>query len=248
MTKGIQLAVGLAVALSLGVVGGAQRSADQWPNHQHNSNFSPAAQITPENVARLVPAWTHNYGGGTMPDGGFVGLDFRFEVQPLHVGDTLYISTPASMANPDLKSTVTALEPETGRVIWKYESPRRIHGRGLAYWPGNGTVGPRVFFATDQGYLVGLDVRTGRPAEGFGRGGEIDVYLGVVSPEVGESRRGTYTVPNPVAGYRNLLITGARPGAQPPPPPPNAAPPKVAGTLRVPSPSRLRPVPGERET
>lgn len=219
MTKVIQLVAGLGIALSISVVGGAQRSTDQWPNHQHNSNFSPATQITPENVARLVPAWTHHYGGGTMADGGFVALDYRFEVQPLHVGDTLYISTPASMTHPDLKSTVTALEPETGRVIWKYESPRRIHGRGLAYWPGNGTVGPRLFFATDQGYLVGLDARTGRRAEGFGQGGEIDVYVGVVSPEVGESRRGTYTVPNPVAVYRNLLIAGARPGELPPPQP-----------------------------
>jgi quinoprotein glucose dehydrogenase len=102
MTRGMQLAVGVGITLSIGAVGGAQRGTDQWPNHQHNSNFSPAAEITPENVARLVPAWTHNYGGGTLADGGFVGLDYRFEVQPLHVGDTLYISTPASMTNPDL--------------------------------------------------------------------------------------------------------------------------------------------------
>ncbi len=38
------------------------------------------------------------------------------------------------------------------------------------------------------------------------------MYVGAVSPEVGESRRDTFTVPNPVTVFRNLLVTGARPG------------------------------------
>jgi hypothetical protein len=38
-------------------------------------------------------------------------------------------------------------------VLWQYTSPRPIHGRGLAYWPGNATAGPRLYFATDQGDL-----------------------------------------------------------------------------------------------
>ncbi len=211
--------VGAGLVLCAVAMVAAQAPSDQWPNHQHNSNYSALAQITPENVSRLVPAWTHNYGAGTMPDGGFVGLDYRYEIQPLHIGGVLYITTPASTSAPALKATVTALEPETGRVIWKYESPRNIHGRGLAYWPGNGTVGARLYFATDKGYLVGLDIRTGRPAEGFGRGGELDAYIGVVSPAVGETRRDTYTIPNPVVVYRNLLIAGGRPGEQPPPQP-----------------------------
>src|SRR5256885_1919088 len=70
---------------------------------------------------------------------------------------------------------VTALEPETGRLVWKYSSPRRIHGRGLAYWKGTNTIGPRLFFATDKGYLMGLDIKTGKLAEGFGKSGEVDV-------------------------------------------------------------------------
>ena len=45
----------VAIALSIGVQ--AQRvPADQWPNYQHNSNFSPLTQITPENVSRLTKA------------------------------------------------------------------------------------------------------------------------------------------------------------------------------------------------
>jgi quinoprotein glucose dehydrogenase len=211
------MAAGLLALLSV-VASAQQPPRDQWPNYQHNSNFSPLTQITPANVASLAHAWTFNYGAGSLPAGS-LGLDFRFEIQPLVIGGVMYISTPSSPRDPAVRSTVTALEPETGKVIWQYVSPRNIHGRGLAHWPGNGTVGPRLYFATDQGYLVALDLRTGRLAQNFGTGGEVDAYVGVVSPEVGESRRATFTIPNPVTVFRNLLITGARPGEGTPPQP-----------------------------
>jgi quinoprotein glucose dehydrogenase len=193
-------------------------AADQWPNYQHNSNFSPLTQITPQNVAQLTKAWTFSYGGGSRPSGS-LGLDYRFEVQPLLIGDVMYFSTPASPYNESLTSTVTALEPETGKVIWQYNSPRHIHGRGIAYWKGNATAGPRLYFATDKGYLMALDVKTGKLATNFGKQGELDVYAGVASPEVAETRRDTFTIPNPVTVYKNLLITGARPGEGSPPEP-----------------------------
>ena len=195
-----------------------QQSPDQWPNYQHNSNFSPLTAITPENVKNLVPAWTFNYGAGSSPAGS-LGLDYRFEVQPLLIGGVMYFSTPASPADPNFKSTITALEPETGKVVWQYTTPQRVHGRGLAYWPGNGKIGPRLYFGMDQGYLMAVDMKTGQPAEGFGTNGQIDVYIGVASKEVGESRRSTFTIPNPVSVYRNLIIAGARPGEVGPPQP-----------------------------
>ena len=34
----------------------AEGPADQWPNYQNNSNFSPLTQITPQNVSRLTQA------------------------------------------------------------------------------------------------------------------------------------------------------------------------------------------------
>jgi len=193
-------------------------SIDQWPNYQHNSNFSPLTQITPANVSKLTRAWTFNYGAGSQ-DTGNLGLDYRFEVQPLIIDGIMYISTPASPRDPGVKSTVTALEPETGKVLWQYTSSRRIHGRGLAYWPGTATVPARLFFATDQGYLMGIGLKTGEPVSSFGKGGEIDVYKDVASDVVGESRRDTFTIPNPVTVYKNLLIGGARPGEGLPPQP-----------------------------
>src|SRR5204863_4323067 len=180
-----------------------QQPTDQWPSYQHNSDFSPLTQITPANVKNLALVWTFNYGAGSS-NAGFVGLDYRFEVQPLLIGGVMYISTPASQTDPNLKSTVTALQPETGKIIWQYTSPRRIHGRGLAYWPGSGSVGPRLFFATDQGYLMAVGLKTGELVSSFGKSGAVDVYSGVASEVVGESRRDTFTIPNPVTVYKNL--------------------------------------------
>ena len=108
-------------------------------------------------------------------------------------------------------STVTALEPETGKVIWQYKSPRRIHGRGLAYWKGNGTVGPRLYFATDKGYLMALDMKTGKlGAELRQQAAKSTSTSASPRRRCGESRRDTFTLPNPVTVYKNLLDQRAR--------------------------------------
>ena len=217
--KQTKIILALAIALALSSAPhGQQPAADQWPDYQHNSNYSPLTNITPENVKNLTTAWTFHYGAGSS-EAGNLGLDYRFEVQPLLIGGVLYISTPASPSDPNFKSTIAALEPETGKVIWEYKTPYRVHGRGLAYWPGNGKVGPRLFFGMDQGYLGAVDMKTGQPADGFGSNGQIDVYIGVASKEVGETRRSTFTIPNPVSVYKNLIIAGARPGEVGPPQP-----------------------------
>src|SRR2546425_3556740 len=191
---------------------------NECPTYKYNSIFPPPAKITPANVAQLTRAWTFNYGAGSLPSGN-LGLDYRFEVQPLIIDGVMYISTPGSPRDPKVKSTITALEPETGKVLWQYSSPRNIHGRGLAYWPGTGAIGPRLFFATDKGYLMAVGLKTGELAGGFGNGGEVDVYRDVASEVVGESRRDTFTLPNPLTVYKNLIIGGARPGEGLPPQP-----------------------------
>lgn len=174
---------GIATLLSIDVSHAARAPANQWPSYGQNrgsTNFSPLKQITPANVSRLAPAWSYHYGAGTA-ELGDAGLDYRFEVTPLSIRAVLYFSTPAAPRVPDLKASVTALEPETGKVLWKYESPRNIHGRGLAWWPGDRKTGARLFFATHGGYLEALDLKTGRPPTHFGTEGRVDAYAGVVS-------------------------------------------------------------------
>ncbi len=194
---------------------------NQWPAYGGggaNANYSALTQINNRNVAQLVPSWTYHYGTGPS-QAGDQGLDFRFEGTPLLIGGVMYFSTPASPLRPDLKAAIVALRPESGELLWKYESPLNIHGRGIAYWPGDDKTAPRLVFGTDKGFIVALDMTTGQPAKGFGRGGSIDAYIGLASEVVGESRRNSFTIPNPVTIYKNLLIAGARPGEAGPPGP-----------------------------
>ncbi len=193
----------------------------QWPTYgggPYNQNYSPLTQINKDNVANLQVAWTFNYGTG-QHEMGDAGLDYRFEVTPLLIGGVMYLSTPSHPQAEGVPATITALIPETGEVLWRYESPRNIHGRGIAYWPGDAETAPRIIFATDGGYIMAVNATTGELATDFGLQGVVDAYVGVVSEIVGDSRRSTFTIPNPVTIYKDMIITGARPGEAGPPGP-----------------------------
>jgi len=88
----------------------------------------------------------------------------------------------------------------TGKEIWQYPlggaAPSR---RGVAYWRGDGTNAPRIIFTAGR-RLIALDARTGAPAPGFGKDGEVDMVVPYNSV--------------PLA-YQNLLVVGANtpPGA-----------------------------------
>src|SRR6185503_19848932 len=45
---------------------------------------------------------------------------------------------------------------------------------GVGYWPGDGTLAPRVLFLSNT-RLFALDAATGMPASGFGDNGEVNV-------------------------------------------------------------------------
>ena len=193
--------------------------ADQWPNYHHNSNFSPLAQITPANVSRLTKAWTFNYGVGDTPTVPWVVSTIAFRCSRC---------TLAAFSTSRPLVPLDTLACRQRSLRWSQKPARwcgstRRPGTSMAavsrIGRETGTTGPRLFFATDQGFLMALDLKTGKPATGFGSNGEVDAYVGVVSPEVGETRRDTYTIPNPVTIYKNLIITGARPGEDLPPQP-----------------------------
>ena len=99
---------------------------------------------------------------------------------------------------------VVALQPETGKEIWRYELPEGLASfRGVAYWRGDagsrGTrptsadVPARIFF-TSVRKLIALRADTGALDRTFGSGGHIDLeipYAGV-----------------PVI-YRNVVLMGS---------------------------------------
>jgi glucose dehydrogenase len=107
----------------------APRKGD-WPAYGRDpggTRYSPLDQINTKNVGRLQRAWVYH----TRERGR------AFEVTPLIVDDVLYLATQ--------NQKIVALEPETGKEIWKYDP--RSNGRefrGVAYWPGEKQAGDEV--------------------------------------------------------------------------------------------------------
>ena len=91
-----------------------------WGADPGGTRFTPAAQITPANVAGLSVAWT--YATGAKPrDGGAPAL--AFEVTPLKIGNTLYGCTPHNV--------LFALDPASGKERWRYDP--QTDDKGLAF-------------------------------------------------------------------------------------------------------------------
>ena len=164
---------------------------NDWPAYGHDPGgmrYSPLHQITAVNVATLHRAWTFHTG-----DSGR-----QFETTPIVVAGRMYLSTQTGR--------IVALEPETGKQFWsfdpKVERPREH--RGVAYWPGEAKVSPRIIFGTGDGRLIALDAGTGKPVSTFGDNGEVNLRAGVADL----FPRASYGMTSPPAIYRNLVIVG----------------------------------------
>ena len=118
----------------------------------------------------------------------------------------MYVTTPYHKA--------LALKPETGQVLWSYDVPGdgQPSLRGVEYWPGDGVVGPRIVFGTRDSRLIALDARTGRPAEGFGDKGVVNLrtpeILNGTTPNP-SGYGGNVGMTSPPIVFKNLVITGS---------------------------------------
>ena len=97
---------------------------------------------------------------------------------PLMVDGVLYLSTPLYRA--------VAIDARTGKTLWAHD-PRAYESgmpavaqwrhRGVAYWENDGDA--RIVWATGDGFLIAVDVKTGLPAPDFGDNGRVDLTDGV---------------------------------------------------------------------
>ena len=161
----------------------AVQDGTDWPMYNHElagNRYSPLTQINTTNVAKLATAWSYPLGKDPTAGGVTGGSEFV----PIVVGGVMFATA---------SDRVVALEPETGKEIWRHMlaagSPSR---RGLAYWPGDSTHEPLVLFTSNR-KLVALSAKTGNPVPAFGNGGEA---------EMGQPYNSAPTV------YKHLLIVG----------------------------------------
>ena len=154
---------------------------DVWPTFNGDleaQKFSPAIQITPDNVGGLKKVWeTHT---GDVSDGGHGKPATVWSATPLFVNDTLYLGTPFYR--------ILALEPDTGKVKWTFDphavlkalTQPDLKNRGVAYWqaadPQAGVACEKmVYIGTMDAKLYGVDADTGKPCPRFGKNGMVDV-------------------------------------------------------------------------
>ena len=141
------------------------------PRAQHNwlhpgqdagaTKYSTLDQINTGNVHRLERAWTFNTGDKT----GF------FESTPLVVDGMMYLSA---------QNGVFALDPVTGKQLWKFETAGSTR-RGVSVWPGDATTAARIVVSS-QSKLLALDAKTGRLIKDFGEGGFVEMDAQMQSP------------------------------------------------------------------
>lgn len=200
-----------------GVLLPAGWSQTDWPVLGHDAGamrYSPLDQINAKNVKQLKLAWSFDI-EAPLPANAVIPQFARpaapgrprarrAETVPLVVGHVMYLSTAYNR--------VLALEPETGRKIWEYESPHTPALRGIAYWPGDGSFPPQIVFGTSDGFLVSLNAQTGKLVPGFGDEGMINLRTGVNGDKF---PRRFYGMSSPPAIYKNLVITGANTGEMP---------------------------------
>src|SRR5688500_19063567 len=82
------------------------------------------------------------------------------------------------------RRAVVALGAGTGEMLWMHSlnegkrgegAPRRLSGRGLAYWTDGRE--ERIVYVTPGYQMIALDAKTGQRVSGFGRNGVVDLKL-----------------------------------------------------------------------
>ncbi|WP_460150023.1 glucose/quinate/shikimate family membrane-bound PQQ-dependent dehydrogenase [Pseudomonas sp. S3_A03] len=209
-----------------GMANAAPSQADgDWNSYGRSSfgdRYSPLAQITPENAHKLVPAWT--FRTGDIPGAGDPG-ETTAENTPLKVNGMLYVCTPHSQ--------VIALDPDTGKEIWRFDPKISTQGaenfkgwahmtcRGVSYHDDaayaseqspTGSASPaaaptacpkRIFVPTADTRLIALNADTGKMCEDFGDKGQVDLRA-----NIGSFAPGGYYSTSPPAVTKNLVVIG----------------------------------------
>ena len=105
----------------------------------------------------------------------------RFQATPLMIDGVLYFNTPLSQG--------VAIDAATGKTLWVFNPKTYEQGipamgswaqRGVAYWT-DGDGDERIFWGTENGYLVCVNAKNGQPCADFGSDGSgiIDAQVGI---------------------------------------------------------------------
>ncbi len=181
-----------------------------WPHYGGDLGglrFSPATQITADNVRHLEVAWRYDH--GDVSDGTGELTRTSFNATPILTGDTLYFCTGFNR--------VIALDAETGAERWSFDpklrttrlqGPYPLTCRGVAHWDGGEGAADRcarrIFTGTVDAELIALDAATGEPCADFGGNGRVPLREGI-----GDAEPWEYYVTSPPLAIRDVVVVGA---------------------------------------
>jgi len=228
----------VAGALAQSNGGGSSDLSKEWPTYGHDPGgmrFSPLTQITPANVGQIKVAWVYHMkpagfvapagrfgGGGAAAAGGAVGdtpegpagrggrgrslSGFRpSEDTPLVIDGVMYVATPYSR--------VVALDAVSGKELWAYQLPSGSPStRGVEFWAGDAKTPAQIVFGSSDGKLYSIHAKTGKPNDGFGDNGVVNLN----TPEIMQGLPGRNALTSPPIVYKNLVITGGTTQENPP--------------------------------
>ena len=173
-----------------------------WPAYGHDASgrrYSTLKQIDTKNVSKLKLAWQYGIDPGGIDLNAATRALTSTEAVPIMVGGVLY--------TPTVHRSIVALEPDTGKEIWKYDLGKAgAPLRGVTYWAGDKENPPQVLAGLSDGTLIALNAKTGRLVPGFGSEGTLDLRPGVADkfPNM------PYHMSSPGVIFKNLIITGAQ--------------------------------------
>jgi PQQ-dependent dehydrogenase (methanol/ethanol family) len=143
----------VALGAAAGPVWATGNDAGEWPMPAHDyasTRYSPLAQVTPANAAKLQVAFTFS-----------TGVDKGQEAAPIVVGNTMYLVTPW----PDIVYALDLTKPGAP-VKWKYEPRPEAAAQGVACCDvvnrGAVVANGRLYFNTLDGNTIALDAASGK--------------------------------------------------------------------------------------
>ena len=119
----------------------------------HSSQYSALTQINKSNVSQLEVAWAFPVAGTVI-------------FNPLVVDNVLYLQAS--------NNTLAAVDPATGKELWRKQMPGTFGARGMNYWESPDRKDRRIFFLAG-GMLTAVNAQNGEAIPTFGNNGRVDL-------------------------------------------------------------------------
>jgi len=191
-----------ATAIFASLAASALFGQTDWPAYGHDpagQRYSPLTQINVKNVSKLKLAWQYGIDPGSISLDAATRVLTSTEAVPIMAGGVLF--------TPTVHHSIVALEPETGKEIWKYDlGSVGAPLRGVTYWEGDKQAPAEILAGTSDGRLIAINAKTGKLVPGFGQEGIVDLRTGVTE----KFPNAPYHLASPGVIFRNLIVTGAQ--------------------------------------